>query len=167
MSLKKTGEFMKLLTIIIALSTSTALACPGAGTISLTFKGQPVAIISEYDATLSVTEGYDLGFLTTKPSNISGGGVLNHSINWQWICNDYASTDSYGVKIPTTCRDLTKSSTGAYSLPEGERDFTVFIRRTGDTEFATAIGFRVTNANIDPKQPRARGGCGREIQADQ
>lgn len=151
---------------LIGLLSLPAFACPGAGMISFELDGETVAVMDEYDALLTISEGYSLRFLNSKPSNASGGiGMIDSSeVAWSWICDERDLTNTKFRAERAFCHDLYINEDGAYILSEdlyGTRDYHVSLIKNGSTSEMPLV-FRIDGAFVDPEQGRARGGCGKE-----
>ncbi|MCB9027484.1 MAG: hypothetical protein H6625_14290 [Bdellovibrionaceae bacterium] len=150
---------------LLLVAGSTALACPDAGKVFLEYKGNKVGYVDEYNAKLVVLEGYSLEFLNTKGSDEEDGAdIIDDTGAWVWLCDQRSGIDDQYRSERVFCSDMKKDVDGAYVLDSwyyGLRDFHISV--TSDSDDKVSLVYKVEEANIDPNQPRARGGCGRTV----
>lgn len=144
-------------TLVIALSTLlfsfSSIACPGAGQIKLKAKdtGDVVGTLNTYFSTLLISEGNEVGRVSSQSSSLSKGVFPNYGRNLRWVCNNF---NTVNVK---SCNELLTESPKEYSMPEGDQYFVISVKRTSDQSYKV---FTIDNVKMDRNQPMAKGGCG-------
>lgn len=142
-------------TLLFSFST---IACPEAGKIKLKAKdsGEVVGTLDTYSSTLLISEGNEIGGVSSQSSSLSKGVFPNYGHNLSWICNNY---NTENVK---KCSELLTGRPKEYSMPEGNQHFVISVIGTSDKSYRV---FQIDYVNMDRNQPMAKGGCGLTVES--